>query len=149
MPQFIAKKDDTISYCHADENYLNTHFDKHLPVDDNLILVLDADGNMIDFSDVDEATANANYTHWRWHNPRTQTVFSTREFRNLFGFAKLQAIQTASETDAGVKVFWDDAHLGDVDVTDPDVEAGLSYLVSKELLTEAQKTALLNGESIA
>lgn len=76
------------------------------------------------------------------------TKFTKLEFRSLFTFEELVAIETAAETDAAIRVLNQNQALAEyVDMSDPRTTAGLQLLVSKGLLTQERYDAINNPSS--
>lgn len=76
------------------------------------------------------------------------TKFTKLEFRSLFTFEELVAIEVAAETDAAVRVLNQNQALAEfIDMADPRTTAGLQLLVSKGLLTQERYDAINNPGS--
>jgi hypothetical protein len=69
---------------------------------------------------------------------------SKLEFRNLFTFEELIAIEEAAISDAGVRVLKDNQALAEfINLTDQNTIVGISYLVSKNLLSRERANQIL------
>ena len=74
------------------------------------------------------------------------TVLSSLVFRQLFTAAEGQAITQAAQTNAQLRMFIDDeGAAGTVDLTNPEVTAGIAMLVSAGLLAQARADQILAG----
>jgi hypothetical protein len=73
-------------------------------------------------------------------------ILSRFEFRSLFSMSELVAITTASKEDVNIEVFMDSMKIAEeVDLTYPDVTAGLSYLVTHNFITQDKMNNILQG----
>lgn len=80
--------------------------------------------------------------------PPPKTQFSVREFRQRFTLSEQVAIRAASMTDMEVGLVYDDFQSAQyIDVTDPDVGAGIDLYISKSLLDPGRKAELLAPEA--
>ena len=83
---------------------------------------------------------------WESNINPPSTQITKLEFRNLFTLPELIAIETASETDAILRVLDKNTQAASwIDLADPTVKAGLDYLVSKTLITSERETAILSN----
>jgi len=81
--------------------------------------------------------------------PPPKTRFPVREFRQRFTIDEQVAIRAASMTDMEVGLVYDDFQSAQyIDVTDPDVAAGIDLYVSKSLLQASRKAELLEPEPV-
>lgn len=72
------------------------------------------------------------------------TILTKLQFQNRFTFVELVGIETAAETNAGVRVLQrklSDAEF--VDLEDVDTQNCIAYLVSEGLLTQIRGTTIL------
>jgi len=77
-------------------------------------------------------------------NLTPKTPMTKLQFRSLFTFEELVAIETAAETDAMIRVLNQNQAVADfIDLADPRTAAGLALLVSKTLLTQERADAIL------
>lgn len=73
-----------------------------------------------------------------------QTKFTKLEFQLRFTFDELVAIETAAETDAGVRVLQRQQQAAEfINILDPNTQLGILYLVSKGLLTDVRANEIL------
>jgi len=78
--------------------------------------------------------------------PPPVTAVSSLTFRQLFTAAEGQAITQAAQTNAQLRMFIDDeSAAGTVDLTNPEVTAGIVMLVSVGLLTQDRADQILAG----
>lgn len=109
-----------------------------------------------EFIIVPDGTVNgATYSDGVWTNPPApippvkpafRTLVTRAEFFMLFTGAERVAIRAS--TDPGVVDYMlviNDITSTPVDLTHPEVKAGLDYLVSKSLLTSDRETTILQG----
>lgn len=74
--------------------------------------------------------------------PKTQ--FTKLEFQLRFTFDELVAIEVASATDAGVRVLQRQQQVAEfIDLTDPNTQLGIMYLVSKGYITSERGNEIL------
>lgn len=72
------------------------------------------------------------------------TQLTKLEFQLRFTFDELVAIETAAETDAGVRVLQRQQQAAEfINLLDPNTHLGMLYLASKGLLTAARVDAIL------
>ena len=72
--------------------------------------------------------------------PRTITVF---EFRRRFTLEEKIALELAKESDVILKIFIDDLMSAqEVDLNDPEMKAGMDYIVSKGLLSPERENEI-------
>jgi len=98
----------------------------------------------------------ANWTGYEWRDqayyaPTVQTVqrFTKKQFRSRVGFMNLVALKQAAETDYVLKVLEDDFFSAEyIDITDAETTGGVSLLVSKGIITQAQADDILEVEVI-
>jgi hypothetical protein len=77
-------------------------------------------------------------------DPPVGTTLSKLKFNQRFTFEELVAIETAADSDPGIRVFKTQLALAEyIDLTEPGTIAGVSYLVSKNLLTQERADIIL------
>jgi hypothetical protein len=70
-------------------------------------------------------------------------IWTPREFMALFTDAELVAVAEAKRTNAALEIWWAKATAGEVHKDHPDTVAGLAYVVSLGLLTQARADEVL------
>tara|TARA_R110000823_G_scaffold299033_1_gene419708 strand:- start:165 stop:590 length:426 start_codon:yes stop_codon:yes gene_type:complete len=70
--------------------------------------------------------------------PPLAQIWTVREFMAKFTNAELIAIAEAKRTNAQLEVWWTQATAGSVERDHPDTSAGLAYLKSLGLITDAR-----------
>lgn len=75
--------------------------------------------------------------------PSDPVIWTPREFMALFTDAELVGIAEAKRTNAMLEIWWAKATAGEVHKAHPDTAAGLAYVVSLGLLTQARADAVL------
>ncbi|WP_404377812.1 hypothetical protein [Vreelandella aquamarina] len=78
--------------------------------------------------------------------PPRVTKLTRLEFRNRFTTAEKVALENARETNAMVRVFFDDLAAAEyVDIEEEAVVEGVQYLESQGLIAEGRAAEILNG----
>ena len=78
------------------------------------------------------------------YEARNRLKLTRLQFLQRFTFDELVAIETAAETNAGLRVLQRQQNAAEyIDVLDPNTIGGVQYLVSLELLTTARAEAIL------
>lgn len=81
-------------------------------------------------------------------SPPPKTVYTVREFMRRFTVDEQLSIRQSQFTDMEVGLAYDRFNRGEfIDVDDPDVAAGIDLYISKGLLDEGRKEALLSPVS--
>lgn len=75
--------------------------------------------------------------------PAAPVVWTAREFMALFTDEELVAIAEAKRTNAQLEIWWAKATAGEVQKDHPGTAAGLAYVVSLGLLTQARADEVL------
>ena len=70
-------------------------------------------------------------------------IWTARQFMGLFTDAELVAVAEAKRTNAALEIWWAKATAGEVHKDHPDTVAGLAYVVSLGLLTQARADEVL------
>jgi hypothetical protein len=103
-------------------------------------------GDIISISDTDDVLWKK-YENGVWSTETFEiknTRFSKVEFENRFIWDEQLAIEAASETDPGVRVFYRKILTAEfIDLADTNTQNGIAYLVSQGLLTPERGTTIL------